>query len=212
MNLTTLREDYQLGMLLEEHADLNPFVQFTNWMNLAIEAKLPEPNAMTLATVSPEGIPSARIVLLKGFSENGFVFFGNYESKKGQHLDANPYAALLFSWLSMQRQIRLEGVVERISAEESTAYFQERPRGSQIGAWASAQSRQIKDARSLEDRYAIYDEEFAGLEVLPRPDFWGGWVLKPTLFEFWQGRSNRLHDRLQYTFEKGEWQRGRLSP
>lgn len=167
---------------------------------------------MTLATVGPDGYPSARTVLLKGYDEHGFVFFTNYESRKGQELALNPHATLLFTWLELQRQIRIEGEVEKISREASLAYFQSRPRESQIGAWASPQSSVIAGREVLEQREMEMEEKFAGLDKLPLPDYWGGYLLRPVALEFWQGRMSRLHDRILYTRTDHEWLIQRLAP
>lgn len=208
-----LREDYSSLKLEEQEMDPNPIQQFQNWFEEAIEAKVPEPNAMTLATVKPDGKPAARIVLLKGFDENGFVFFTNYNSDKGLELAHCPYAALSFWWIEQQRQIRIEGKVEKISAGDSTNYFQSRPRGSQIGAWASPQSQSIENRAVLEKNVADWEKEFKGKEKLPRPTHWGGYCLKPSSLEFWQGQQNRLHDRIKYIIQKdNSWKWVRLAP
>jgi pyridoxamine 5'-phosphate oxidase len=167
---------------------------------------------MTLATAAPDGYPNARTVLLKGFDEHGFTFFTNYESRKGVELTANPRATVLFTWLELQRQIRIEGVVEKISREASLAYFQSRPRENQIGAWASPQSRIIESREVLVQREMEMEEKFAGLEKLPLPDFWGGYLLRPVVMEFWQGRMSRLHDRILYSRDGNDWRIERLAP
>jgi pyridoxamine 5'-phosphate oxidase len=212
LNIQDLREEYTAEALDISDVRSNPIDQFRYWFEEAISAELPEPNAMTLATVSREGRPSARIVLLKGFDEEGFVFFTNYNSRKGRDMAANPGAALVFLWLELQRQVRIEGTVSRIAPEESTRYFQSRPKGSQIGAWASPQSQPIPSRELLEEKVASLEKEYAGEEVLPRPEDWGGYIVRPQLVEFWQGRPNRLHDRIQYTRQSDSWVVERLAP
>lgn len=177
-----------------------------------MNSALPEPNAMTLATATPDGKPSARIVLLKSFDHQGFVFYTNYESQKGQELDNNPQAALLFCWLELERQVRIEGSVERVTPAESKAYFQSRPRESQIGAWASPQSRVIEGRFVLEEKVQELATTFKYDAVLPLPAFWGGYRVRPDVVEFWQGRESRLHDRIRYTREKIGWTIERLAP
>ncbi len=212
MNLADLRQDYRLQSLDIADVAADPMEQFKKWFEEALKSELLEPNAMTLATVSEEGKPSARIVLLKEINPTGFVFFTNYNSRKGEQIDANPYAALCFCWLELQRQIRIEGTIEKIDAAASDAYFHSRPIGSQIGAWASPQSDVIKSRTVLEEREAFYKKQFDTEGVLQRPAHWGGYILKPTLIEFWQGRSSRLHDRIMYILDEGEWITGRLAP
>jgi pyridoxamine 5'-phosphate oxidase len=206
-----LRKEYTCAGLKESDADPNPIEQFRRWFDEALAADLHEPNAMTLATTS-DGHPSARIVLLKGFDERGFVFYTNYEGRKSRELETNPYAALVFYWGELERQVRIEGRVSRVSEEESDTYFAGRPRGSQLGAWASEQSRPIEDRVALEERLRELEAEYEGREV-PRPPFWGGYCVEPEVIEFWQGRENRLHDRLIYRrSEGGGWRRERLQP
>ncbi len=211
-DLAAMRQHYQGEFLLETEVSPDPFAQFSAWFEAAMAAKILEPNAMTLATASPDGQPTARTVLLKAVENQGFVFFTNYASRKAQDLAANPKAALLFNWLDLHRQIRIEGLVEKIAQADSLAYFQTRPRGSQIGGWASPQSQVISDRAFLENRVAELEEKFAGDETLPLPPTWGGYVLKPQLFEFWQGQPSRLHDRIQYVRQNGSWQIERLAP
>jgi pyridoxamine 5'-phosphate oxidase len=208
-----LRENYDLAKLEREDLNDDPFIQFKNWFDYAVEQKVTEPNAMTLATVTADGSPSARIVLLKGFDENGFIFYTNYNSHKGKELQRNPNAALVFCWLDLHKQIRIEGKVQKLSPQQSTDYFQRRPKGSQIGAWASPQSTVIENREVLEENTKALKEKYADAERLPRPDHWGGFLVKPTMIEFWQGRTSRLHDRLRYTLEGGgEWKIERLAP
>lgn len=211
MSISDLRREYTQGGLLEDRLDADPLNQFRVWIEQAIHAQIHEPNAMTLATCSLEGKPSARIVLLKGFDERGFTFFTNYASRKGKELDANPVAALVFHWSDLERQVRIEGSVERIPERESDDYHATRPPGSQLGAWTSWQSEVITGREILEERLKKFTEQF-GEQPIPRPPHWGGYRLKPQLIEFWQGRPNRLHDRLQYRSVDEKWIVERLSP
>ena len=207
-----LRKEYSRAELLESDLDPNPFEQFRNWFDQAISAHLPEPTAMTLASATKNGRPSARIVLMKEFSDRGFLFFTNYESRKGKELLENPSAALLFHWVELERQVRIEGVATKISRKESEKYFRTRPTGSQLGAWASSQSEVIADRGVLERKLALLGKEFHGKEIT-MPGYWGGFLLNPSAMEFWQGRPNRLHDRLLYTRVRGTtWTIRRLSP
>ena len=192
--------------------DPDPIKQFSNWFTAAIEAGIRDVNAMSLATAGPDAKPTVRIVLLKGFDQNGFVFFTNYESEKGKQLAANPYAAMAFYWIELDRQIRISGEVEKTSREESQIYFDSRPIGSQLGAWASRQSDVIDGRRVLDARMSEMTERFAN-KAIPVPPHWGGYRLKPDVFEFWQGRPNRLHDRFRYTRQaNGSWLIERLAP
>ena len=192
-------------------AAADPFEQFTHWWQEAIASHLDEVNAMTLATADAQGKPSARIVLLKGVSREGFEFFTNYESNKAKELSENKNAALVFFWKELERQVRIEGTVTKASAEMSDAYFLSRPLQSRIGAWASPQSREIISRNLLDESVAGVENKFAGKEVT-RPPFWGGYIVKPVMMEFWQGRSNRLHDRIEYNLVNGTWGKRRLAP
>jgi pyridoxamine 5'-phosphate oxidase len=211
-SIADLRKDYTLQDLGENDVNHNPFLQFRFWFDQAVEAQLPEPNAMTLATSTPDGKPSARMVLLKNFDERGFVLFTNYNSHKGQEIAANPQAALVFWWAELERQVRIVGTVEKISAEESDGYFEVRPHNSRLGAWASNQSEVIAGREVLEVQLQEFQRKYENQEV-PRPPHWGGYRVIPEEIEFWQGRSSRLHDRLLYTrLNDGGWKIERLSP
>jgi pyridoxamine 5'-phosphate oxidase len=207
-----LRKEYGLAELLESNVDPNPLTQFSKWFDEACAAKVPEPNAMTLATADASGKPSARTMLLKGIEADGFVFFTNYESKKGKNVAENPRAALVFFWQPVERQVRVEGTTEKLTREKSEEYFHSRPRLAQIGAWVSEQSTVLSSRRELELRVAKNLARFA-VGTVPLPDFWGGYLLVPSEIEFWQGRPSRLHDRLRYTRQpNGNWKIERLSP
>jgi pyridoxamine 5'-phosphate oxidase len=208
--LADLRKDYALKTLDEKDVDRDPMKQFGVWMVEAIHAQVPEPTAMTLATVDARGHPSGRIVLLKGVDPLGFVFYTNYESRKGRDLAGNPAAALTFLWKELERQVRVEGMVEKVSAEESTAYFDTRPLGSRIGAWASPQSEPIENRDWLEARWARMTDQHGAKP--PRPPHWGGYRLRPDYIEFWQGRMSRLHDRIAYAHAADAWKVSRLAP
>jgi pyridoxamine 5'-phosphate oxidase len=210
MDISQLRSDYKRGALDEEHASPDPFVQFGRWFDEAVAAKVNEPNAMTLATASAEGRPSARTVLLKGFDPAGFVFYTNYDSRKGKELAANPFASLLFFWPELERQVRIEGTVAQVAAAESDAYFDSRPLPSRIGAWASPQSQVISGKAWLLARATEMGIRH-GLRP-SRPPHWGGYRVTPQSIEFWQGRPSRLHDRLRFRREDDRWQVERLAP
>jgi pyridoxamine 5'-phosphate oxidase len=212
VSIADLRREYTTRGLHERDLDPSPFIHFGKWFQEALSAELIDPNAMTLATSSREGKPSARIVLLKDFDQRGFVFYSNYESRKGLELESNPYGAILFFWAEVERQVIINGKVSRLSRKESEEYFHTRPVGSQIGAWASRQSQVICGPEVLESRVKELKRKYRGKEI-PMPSYWGGFLLDPCTFEFWQGRPNRLHDRLRYTLQpKGHWQIERLSP
>ncbi len=212
MNLAELRKEYSLAGLSEKGLAKDPFRQFEKWFQEAEAAKIDEPNAAILATAARDGRPSARVMLLKGVDGRGFVFFTNYDSRKGRELEANPRAALIFPWVALERQVIVEGAVSRIPGEESDAYFHSRPRASQLGAWASAQSSIISGREALEASMKALEKKYAGVEA-PRPPHWGGFRLVPDTVEFWQGRRSRLHDRLRYRREgNGAWVVERLSP
>ncbi|MEJ5961649.1 pyridoxamine 5'-phosphate oxidase [Pedobacter immunditicola] len=209
--LQNLRQDYRAAALTEQEVDKNPISQFATWFTDAMTAKIFEPNVMTLATADKSGRPSARIVLLKGFDEQGFTFYTNYNSHKGKELAENPYAALVFFWAELERQVRIEGSVTKIDPQTSDQYFHSRPMGSQIGAIVSPQSSIINSRDLLEVKVNQLTEEFKDKEI-PRPAHWGGYIVKPTTIEFWQGRTSRLHDRINYQLIDGIWVVNRLAP
>ena len=208
--IADLRKSYERAELDEAAADSQPMLQFESWLKQAIDAQLPEPNAMTLATVAADGRPSTRIVLIKGFDAQGIVWYTNFNSRKGQELAANPVAALQFHWVELERVVRIEGRVQQVSDAEADAYFASRPLDSRIGAWASPQSQVIKSRAVLVAQAARYAAQFALSP--PRPPHWGGFRLVPDRWEFWQGRKSRLHDRLRYRMQDGQWLRERLAP
>ena len=211
INIADIRKEYKLKLLLEKDVDTNPIRQFQQWWNEALNSNIEEPNAMALATTNKHGKPSARIVLLKGLSNDGFVFYTNYESRKAGELKENPHAALLFFWKELERQVRIEGSITKTSEQESAEYFSSRPQLSKIGAWSSPQSSVIPSRDELEKNVSKYQQQFGDGEI-PRPPHWGGYIVKPTVIEFWQGRRNRLHDRLQYTLRNDKWIIERLAP
>lgn len=211
MTLADLRKDYSLAGLNEKDLARDPFRQFEKWFQEAEAAKLIEPNAMTLCTTTRDGRPSGRTVLLKGVDGRGFVFYSNYESRKGRELHENPNAALVFPWLAIERQVIVEGTVTKVPREESEAYFHSRPRASQLAAWVSQQSAVISGRSVLEDSMKMLEEKYAGREV-PLPPHWGGWRMAPATVEFWQGRRSRLHDRLRYRRDTDGWLIERLAP
>ena len=211
-DIENLRQDYNAASLNETDVDANPIRQFDKWFNEAINYKVHEPNAMTLATATNDGRPSARIVLLKGFSEDGFKFYTNYLSRKGKEISKNPLGALIFYWGDMERQVRIEGTIDKLDKDYSEKYFHSRPKLSQVGAMASPQSQEIPGREALEQRMAELEKEYTDTEV-PKPSFWGGYVLRPRLIEFWQGRRSRLHDRIVYKkTDNKNWKIVRLAP
>ncbi len=210
-SVSKLRREYNLNKLTEETVHKNPYRQFEKWFNQVLKLHLKEPNAMVLATADGSAKPSARIVLMKGIDKKGILFFTNYDSRKGKELFNNPGASLLFFWAELERQVRIEGKVKKISKSESQKYFDSRPLESRIAAWASNQSGKIPSRKYLEDRYNVYKEKFLRKKI-PVPDNWGGYILVPDYFEFWQGRESRLHDRISYKKNKGVWKISRLAP
>lgn len=210
-DLFNIRRDFTLKTLDESDVLSDPMDMFEQWLNEAIIAKALEPNAMNLATATPDGKPSLRMILLKQIKPQGFVFFTNYDSKKAYQITLNKYCALTFVWNELERQVRIEGIVEKTSDAESDSYFEVRPAKSKLGAWASPQSRAIPDRKYLEGLINEYESKFKDKNIV-RPQNWGGYIVKPYLIEFWQGRSNRLHDRIQYVLEDGAWEVERLAP
>jgi len=211
-SLAEIRKEYSKATLDFTNVATDPIHQFTKWFDEAINAKVLEPNAMSLATVSNDNRPSCRIVLLKGIEENRFLFYTNYQSHKGKELENNPVCALTFFWPELERQVRIEGVAGRVGENQSMEYFQSRPLGAQVSAWASPQSSIIENRTILEERVKQIEKRFEGNKVLPRPHQWGGYAVEPHMIEFWQGRENRLHDRLEYVRVEGSWKIHRLAP
>lgn len=211
-SIADIRRDYSHKSLSETDVDANAINQFGKWWHEAVNSKIDEVNAMTLATASIDGLPSARIVLLKEFNDQGFIFFTNYESYKAQQLAENPKACLVFFWKELERQVRITGLIQKISGQQSDAYFHSRPESSRIGAWASPQSRVIENRHWLDEKFNELVNKMEGAEI-KRPPYWGGYIVKPVVIEFWQGRPSRLHDRIQYTLdETGNWKIERLAP
>ncbi|MFZ2907204.1 MAG: pyridoxamine 5'-phosphate oxidase [Cyclobacteriaceae bacterium] len=210
-DLASIRQEYSKATLDTASVFPEPVQQFNKWFQEVVTSKVPEPNAMNLATAIG-GRPTSRIVLLKGVEHGKFVFYTNYQSRKGKDLDENPACCLTFFWPELERQVRIEGVATRVDSSRSDEYFQSRPRGSQVGAWASPQSSMIQDRQLLEDREKKIEEKYKGLDKLPRPHQWGGYEVDPLMIEFWQGRPNRLHDRILYTKVDGVWKINRLAP
>ena len=210
MSIASIRQEYEKNVLLEDTAKASPIDQFALWFEEALAAKVPEPTAMTLATADASGRPSARIVLCKGFDAEGFVFYTNYLSRKGREIAVQPWASLLFFWQPLERQVRIEGVIDHVAQDDSDAYYKSRPLGARIGAWASAQSQPVT-LDTLNAKVAEIQARYG--DDPPRPEHWGGYRLRPASFEFWQGRRSRLHDRLTYQrTDQGAWEMGRLSP
>jgi pyridoxamine 5'-phosphate oxidase len=211
-DLQNLRREYSLAQLSETTINTNPVKQFDIWFNEAIEAKLHEPNAMTLSTATRDGVPSARIVLLKGYDNHGFIFYTNYLSRKGKEITKNPVGALTFFWGELERQVRIEGTIEKLSKEQSERYFQTRPKGSQLGALVSPQSQEIAGREVLVNKMSQLEAEYADKDI-QKPSFWGGYILKPRMVEFWQGQQSRLHDRILYKkVDNSTWKTVRLAP
>ncbi|OKL41558.1 pyridoxamine 5'-phosphate oxidase [Pontibacter flavimaris] len=211
-NIADIRINYMKHALTEDSVSGKPLHQFQGWLQEAIEAQVEEPTALVLSTVNAAGRPAARVVLLKGVDEQGLSFYTNYTSRKGRELEENPYAAATFFWPALERQVRVEGKVVKVHPEESDTYFHSRPKGSQIGAWASPQSQEIPSRMVLEQRERELKEQYAATDFVPRPEHWGGYRLVPDYVEFWQGRPSRLHDRIVYELENGLWQIKRLAP
>jgi pyridoxamine 5'-phosphate oxidase len=211
MNIADIRKDYKMQQLTEADVALNPIKQFDKWWDDAVKSDILEVNAMTLATVDATGKPDARIVLLKGYAENGFVFFTNYNSAKANELAQNANACLVFFWKELERQVRITGSVQKVSEAESNSYYNSRPTGSKLGAWASPQSQVVESANWLLNNYKKYETEFANTEI-QKPPHWGGYRVAPTKIEFWQGRPSRMHDRIVYSVQGGAWKIERLAP
>ncbi len=211
VNISDIRKHYNQGQLYIHELDENPIHQFQTWLKLALDSKCNEPTAMVLSTVSRENKPSSRVVLLKEIAQGGFTFFSNYQSAKGKEMDSNPFVALNFFWSELERQVRVEGRVEKIGEDESDAYFQSRPRESRIGAWASRQSAIVVEGMELQQNYKLLEEKYKG-KIIPRPSHWGGYRVVPDKIEFWQGRANRMHDRFCYVKMDDLWTIQQLAP
>lgn len=212
MKEITIQSQYRRGALDEADCETNPIAQFAKWFKDAQAAHLKEPNSMSVATVGADGRPSLRIVLLKEFEEAGFIFYTNYGSRKGRDYETNRWTALTFFWAELERQVRVEGTVSKVSPEKSEEYFRNRPRGSRLGAWVSNQSESIENRAVLEKRLADIEARYEGSDDIPPPPYWGGYLVSPERIEFWQGRPDRLHDRILYTKDGDSWRMGRLSP
>ncbi|MBL6448936.1 pyridoxamine 5'-phosphate oxidase [Fulvivirga sp. 29W222] len=211
-NIAEIRQDYVRHSLRKKDVDKDPIKQFQKWLTEALTAEVREATAMNMATVSEQGVPSSRILLLKDVNKNGFTFYTNYQSSKARELEVNPSTALTFFWPELERQVRIQGIVKKVSKEESEEYFKSRPRKSQIGAWASPQSSVISSREILEEREQKLEKKFEGQDTLPKPEQWGGYIVEPFFLEFWQGRASRLHDRIVYTREDNTWKINRLAP
>lgn len=211
-NIDAIRRDYMLRSLSQTDMDSNPIDMFSKWFDEAVTAAIPDVNAMSLATCGNDGQPTSRVVLLKGVENDGFVFYTNYESAKGQQMMENNRVGLCFYWTELERQVRIDGVVEKVSREASEKYFKSRPYESQVGAWASHQSEIVQSREQLEAQFKDMLQEYPETKDVPLPPFWGGYIVKPTRFEFWQGRASRLHDRFEYALNEQEWVLSRLSP
>lgn len=210
-HISKLRHDFSKHSLDEKDADKDPFKQFEKWYKDASDAEVAQPHALTLSTVDPSGRPSSRILYLRHFSNEGFIFYTNYHSKKGKDIEQNPFAAMNFFWSELERQVRVEGELKKISEKKSDAYFSSRPRESQLGAWVSQQSTLLKSREEMEEKFKELENKYEG-KTVPRPPHWGGYILVPVLFEFWQGRPGRLHDRLRYCLDNNKWKIERLFP
>lgn len=211
-DISSLRKEYSHKLLDKDLVDKDPVKQFIHWFNEAVEAGVPEPNAMSLASITADGRPSSRMVLLKGVEEDHFVFYTNLQSQKGIEIDHQPAVALNFFWAELERQVRIEGIAKRVNADKANAYFLSRPRDSQLGAWTSPQSTFIDSREILETRFKQMQERFKDVAQIPMPKQWGGFEISPLMIEFWQGRASRLHDRIRYTLIEGSWQIHRLAP
>jgi pyridoxamine 5'-phosphate oxidase len=210
-DIATYHHQFEAGELNESQMDKDPILQFEKWFAIALEEKVQEQNSFVLSTSTSSGVPSARVVLLKNVDTRGFIFFTNYESRKGKELEENPFASMTFYWPTLHRQVRIEGKVERVSKEESKEYFHSRPKASQAGAWVSPQSQEISSRKELDEKHNAFMQEHQHSDI-PTPENWGGYRIIPKHIEFWQGRTNRLHDRLAYTFDNGKWRIYRMAP